>query len=254
MNCVLHSILFPYLNPKQQDWFNLWWNGGSLLTFTLFVLPFYQQHRKCTHFSHSTLLAIIPFSNGHPEMVHSLLTASVLCLPSSMPQWIIIQTCDRDALHCWKIHDTSSTNVKAAVRLVTFFCVSCCPSDIGSLPNLFFFFTSNANFPTVYHSPLPFRINTSIGPNAVRGFSHVLCSARETSLGGVTVLSHHYLRTLHPISSHTSPRWTVLFSFSINRLIFLRNENLHKSMSFVFVGSDFRNWNIFSLKYKYSCV
>jgi hypothetical protein len=85
--------------------------------------------------------------------VHSLLTATVLRLPSSMQQRIIIQTCDRDALHCWKIHDASSTNVKAAVGLVTSFHISRSPSYISSLPNLLSFFTSNANFSTVYQSP-----------------------------------------------------------------------------------------------------
>ena len=140
LSCVLHNILFPYLTPKQQDWFNLWWNGGSLQTVTLFALPFYQQHRKCTHFSRSTLLALNPFSNGHPEMVHSLLTATVLRLPSCMQQRIIIQTCDSDGLHCWKIHDASSANVKAVDGLVTYFYISRCPFDIGRLPNLFFLF------------------------------------------------------------------------------------------------------------------
>jgi hypothetical protein len=154
LNCVVHSILFPYLTPKEQYWCNLWWSSGSLQTVTHFAVLFYQQHRKCTHFSHSTLLAVIPFLNGRPEMVHSLLTATVLRLPSSMQQPILIQTCDSDELHCWKIHDASSTNVKAAVGLVTSFHISRSPSDIGGLPNLFFFFTSNAHFSTIYQSPL----------------------------------------------------------------------------------------------------
>lgn len=139
LSCVLHSILFPYLTPKQQDWFNLRWNGGRLQKVTLFALSFYQQHRKCTHFSHSTLLAVIPFSNDRLEMVRSLLTATVLRLPSFMQQRIIIQTCDCDALHCWKIHEASNTNVKAAVGLVTSFKKSRSPSNIGSLTNLYFY-------------------------------------------------------------------------------------------------------------------
>lgn len=137
VNFFLHSILFPYLTPKQQNWFNFWWNSGSLQEVAIFALPLYQQHRKCTHFSHSTLLVVILFSNVRPETVHSLLTTTVLRLPSSMQQRIIIQTCDRDALHFWKLHYTSRTNVEAAVDLLTSFHISRSPSDIGSLSNLF---------------------------------------------------------------------------------------------------------------------
>jgi hypothetical protein len=71
--------------------------------------------------------------------VHSLLTATVCRLPSSLQQRLIIQTCDREALHCRKQHNASSTNVKAAVGLVTSFQIFRCPYDIGSLPNLFSF-------------------------------------------------------------------------------------------------------------------
>jgi hypothetical protein len=96
------------------------------------------------------ILVEIRFLKGLTEMVHSLLTAAVYNLPSYLQQRIIIQTCDREALHSRKLQDASSTNFKTPVGLLTSFHIFRYPSDIGSLQNLFF----SVDFSTMYQSLL----------------------------------------------------------------------------------------------------